>query len=179
MFCVSFCACALRFTFHFALCVLGVGLEVGNDNHVYGSLLCVCSYRPAVVMHNHSIRGEYQKYKPTELAQAMGQAIASSQTSFVAEWNVRIFLTLPLAGDPPVLQKVTRCVKMRRPNKLLELSVCTDEVTVPKTAKEITSSKKRRTEPSMKRTTVGQTTRSVHERETIHFYPDIDPHFML
>ena len=40
---VSFCACALRFALRFALCVfaLGVGLEVGNDNHVYGSLLCV------------------------------------------------------------------------------------------------------------------------------------------
>ena len=40
---VSFCACALRFAFRFALCVfaLVVGLEVGNDNHVYGSLLCV------------------------------------------------------------------------------------------------------------------------------------------
>ena len=42
---VSFCACALRFAFRFALCVfaLGVGLEVGNDNHVYGSPLCVAT----------------------------------------------------------------------------------------------------------------------------------------
>ena len=48
-------------------------------------LSSVCSYRPAVVMHTHSVRGKYRKYKPDELAQAVGQAIARSQTSLVAE----------------------------------------------------------------------------------------------